>query len=62
MMLMTICYLCFAKLEGKVDDSNSNIKDVDQFNNAKIYPRINSLVSKDYFRFYKVRVRWYTFK
>lgn len=44
------------QLEGKVDDSNSNIKDVDLFNNGKIYPRINSLVLKDYFRFYKVNL------
>lgn len=30
---------------------------VDHFNNIKIYPRLRSLLRKDYFRFYKVNLK-----
>ncbi|CAH0385010.1 unnamed protein product [Bemisia tabaci] len=53
----TINELCFCKLQGKVDDCNCTIDAVDYFNNKKAYPRISSLVLKDYFRFYKVNLK-----
>lgn len=42
------------QLEGQIDDCSCNIDTVDYFNNVKIYPRLKSLLNKDYFRFYKV--------
>lgn len=47
---------CFCKLKGSIDDCTCNIDTVDYFNNMKIYPRIQSLLGRDYFRFYKVNL------
>uniref|UniRef100_A0A1B0DI98 Uncharacterized protein n=2 Tax=Phlebotomus papatasi TaxID=29031 RepID=A0A1B0DI98_PHLPP len=49
--------LCFCQLEGTIDDCTCNVDTVDHFNNMKIYPRLNSLLSSDYFRFYKVNLK-----
>jgi len=43
---------CFCKLEGQIDDCSCKVDTVDAFNNKKIYPRIKSLVSKDFFRYF----------
>ncbi|KAJ8934535.1 hypothetical protein NQ318_012914 [Aromia moschata] len=48
---------CFCQLSGKIDECTCNIDTVDHFNNVKIYPRLKSLLVKDYFRFYKVNLR-----
>ncbi|XP_054000781.1 ero1-like protein [Hylaeus anthracinus] len=48
---------CFCKLKGSVDDCSCNVDTVDYFNNMKIYPRLQSLLVKDYFRFYKVNLK-----
>lgn len=45
---------CFCQLSGKIDECTCNIDTVDYFNNVKIYPRLSSLLVKDYFRFFKV--------
>lgn len=45
------------QLEGQVDDCSCSVDTVDQFNNVKIYPRLRSLLTKDYFRFYKVNLK-----
>lgn len=45
---------CFCQLKGQVDDCSCNIDTVDYYNNAKIYPRLASLLPKDYFRFFRV--------
>lgn len=45
---------CFCQLSGKIDECTCNIDTVDHFNNVKIYPRLSSLLMKDYFRFFKV--------
>lgn len=45
---------CFCQLYGKIDECGCNIDTVDHFNNVKIYPRLSSLLVKDYFRFFKV--------
>lgn len=50
---------CFCKLEGSIDDCSCNIDTVDYFNNMKIYPRLQSLLIKDYFRIYKVYSKLY---
>ncbi|XP_046388501.1 ero1-like protein [Ischnura elegans] len=48
---------CFCKLKGQLDDCSCRAETVDGFNNAKVYPRIRSLLMKDYFRFYKVNLK-----
>lgn len=44
----------YLQLKGKIDETNSTVELVDKFNNYQIYPRIISIVSKDYFKFFKV--------
>lgn len=48
---------CFDELHGALGDCSCNVDTIDYFNNVKIFPRIQSLVSKDYFRFYKVNLK-----
>lgn len=48
---------CFCQLQGMVDDCQCNIDTIDHFNNYKIYPVLNSLLQKDYFRFFKVNLK-----
>ncbi len=45
---------CFCQLEGRIDDCLCSVDTVDHFNNMKIYPRLQSLLSKPYFRYF-----WY---
>ncbi|KAL3289782.1 hypothetical protein HHI36_023177 [Cryptolaemus montrouzieri] len=47
---------CFCQLQGQIDDCTCNVDTVDHFNNVKIYPRLRSLLQKDYFRFFKVNL------
>lgn len=48
---------CFCELEGSINDCSCNVDTVDHFNNVKIYPRLQSLLLKDFFRFYKVNLK-----
>lgn len=48
---------CFCKLKGQIGDCTCNVDTVDYFNNIKVYPRLRSLIQKDYFRFYKVNLK-----
>ncbi|KAG5894484.1 hypothetical protein JTB14_032512 [Gonioctena quinquepunctata] len=48
---------CFCQLSGKIDECTCNIDTVDHFNNVKLYPRLRSLLLKDYFRFFKVNLK-----
>jgi ERO1-like protein alpha len=43
---------CFCKLEGQIDDCSCKVDTVDHFNNAKIFPRLASLLAKDFFRYF----------
>lgn len=47
----------YFQLQGRIDDCSCNINTVDTFNNVKVYPRLRSLLNKDYFRFYKVNLK-----
>ncbi|XP_011306017.1 ero1-like protein isoform X2 [Fopius arisanus] len=47
---------CFCKLKGSIDDCTCNVDTVDYFNNVRIHPRLQSLLVRDYFRFYKVNL------
>ncbi|OXU24837.1 hypothetical protein TSAR_007961 [Trichomalopsis sarcophagae] len=48
---------CFCELNGAIDDCSCTVDTVDYFNNVKIYPRLQSLLVRDYFRFYKVNLK-----
>ena len=48
---------CFCKLQGEIDDCSCSIESVDSFNNLKIYPRLNSLLSQDYFRYFRTNLQ-----
>lgn len=48
---------CFCQLKGSIDDCSCNVDTVDYFNNMRIYPRVQSLLVRDYFRFYKVNLK-----
>lgn len=54
-MFNILLFLCL-QLKGKIDETNSTVEIVDKFNNYQIYPRIISIVSKDYFKFFKVTI------
>lgn len=44
-------------MEGSINDCSCDVDTVDHFNNMKIYPRLQSLLVKNFFRFYKVNLR-----
>lgn len=44
---------CFCKLEGHIDDCSCKVDTVDGFNNRKIFPRLKSLMAKDFFRYFQ---------
>lgn len=44
---------CFCKLEGQIDDCLCSVDTVDHFNNMKIYPRLQSILLKPFFRFFQ---------
>lgn len=48
---------CFCELKGNVDECACSVDLVDRFNNYKIYPRLMSLLAKNYFRFFKVNLK-----
>ncbi|CAL4065515.1 unnamed protein product, partial [Meganyctiphanes norvegica] len=48
---------CFFQLKGNIDDCSCSVETLDSFNNNKIYPRLNSLLEKDYFRYFKVNLK-----
>uniref|UniRef100_A0A8C9T6K5 Endoplasmic reticulum oxidoreductase 1 beta n=1 Tax=Scleropages formosus TaxID=113540 RepID=A0A8C9T6K5_SCLFO len=47
----------FCPLTGVLDDCFCDIESIDVFNNFKIYPRIQKLTERDYFRYYKVNLK-----
>lgn len=44
-------------MKGNVDECACSVDLVDRFNNYKIYPRLMSLLAKNYFRFFKVNLK-----
>ncbi|XP_063241030.1 ero1-like protein isoform X2 [Bacillus rossius redtenbacheri] len=48
---------CFCLLKGRIDDCGCSVDTVDHFNNIKVYPRLHSLLNKNYFRFFKVNLK-----
>ncbi|XP_060081648.1 ERO1-like protein beta [Ylistrum balloti] len=48
---------CFCKLNGEVDDCTCKVENLDTLNNEKIFPVLQSLLQKDYFRYFKVNLK-----
>lgn len=44
---------CFCQLDGQIDDCSCKVNTVDGFNNRRIFPRLQSLLAKDYFRYFQ---------
>ena len=44
---------CFCQLKGRIDDCKCTIDTVDYFNNKKILPRLQSLVQRNYFKYFQ---------
>lgn len=43
------------QLTGVLDDCFCDVESIDVFNNFKIYPLLQKLTERDYFRYYRVR-------
>lgn len=50
-------FCAFSQLNGAIDDCSCTVDTVDYFNNVKVYPRLQSLLVRDYFRFYRVTLK-----
>ena len=44
---------CFCQLQGHVDDCSCSVDTVDHYNNIEIFPRLQSLLTKDYFKYFQ---------
>lgn len=53
----TVSEGCFCKLMGEVDDCSCSFESIDSLNNNKIFPRLKSLMTKNYFRYIKVNLK-----
>ncbi|XP_056134955.1 ERO1-like protein alpha [Lampris incognitus] len=47
---------CFCQVTGSLDDCACDVETIDAFNNNQLYPKLQSLLESDYFRFYKVNL------
>uniref|UniRef100_A0A2P2I7H5 Ero1-like protein n=1 Tax=Hirondellea gigas TaxID=1518452 RepID=A0A2P2I7H5_9CRUS len=45
---------CFCELKGLIDDCSCSVESIDSFNNVQVYPILNSLLNRDFFRYWKV--------
>uniref|UniRef100_A0A672P7D1 ERO1-like protein alpha n=1 Tax=Sinocyclocheilus grahami TaxID=75366 RepID=A0A672P7D1_SINGR len=46
----------WSKVTGTLDDCACDVETIDRFNNKEIFPKLQKLLSSDYFRFYKVNL------
>ena len=44
---------CFCQLKGHVDDCSCSVDTVDHYNNIEMFPRLQSLLAKDYFKYFQ---------
>ncbi|KAL8564288.1 hypothetical protein ACOMHN_050899 [Nucella lapillus] len=49
--------LVLLQLKGEVDDCSCKVESLDSLNNDKIYPRLRSLMTKNFFRYIKVNLQ-----
>ncbi|KAG1973050.1 ERO1-like protein beta [Pimephales promelas] len=47
---------CFCQVTGDLDDCACDVETIDSFNNKEIFPKLQKLLSSDYFRFYQVNL------
>uniref|UniRef100_A0A4W6EKD2 ERO1-like protein alpha n=1 Tax=Lates calcarifer TaxID=8187 RepID=A0A4W6EKD2_LATCA len=47
---------CFCQVTGELDDCACDVETIDGFNNERLFPRLQTLLESDYFRFYKNEV------
>ncbi|XP_077180175.1 ERO1-like protein alpha [Paroedura picta] len=48
---------CFCQVTGHLDDCTCDIETLDAFNNYRVFPRLQTLLENDYFRYYKVNLK-----
>ncbi|XP_037553644.1 ERO1-like protein alpha [Nematolebias whitei] len=47
---------CFCQVTGDLDDCACDVETLDTFNNEQLFPKLQTLLESDYFRFYKVNL------
>ncbi|KAM4593174.1 ERO1-like protein alpha [Odontesthes bonariensis] len=47
---------CFCQVTGSLDDCTCDVETIDGFNNDRLFPKLQTLLESDYFRFYKVNL------
>jgi len=47
---------CFCQLSGQIDDCFCDIETLETFNNKEVYPLLQKLIKKKFFRYYKVNL------
>ncbi|XP_053331536.1 ERO1-like protein alpha [Spea bombifrons] len=47
---------CFCQVTGHLDDCTCDVETIDNFNNYKLFPKLQKLLESDYFRYYKVNL------
>uniref|UniRef100_A0A3Q3BF37 ERO1-like protein alpha n=1 Tax=Kryptolebias marmoratus TaxID=37003 RepID=A0A3Q3BF37_KRYMA len=47
---------CLSKVTGDLDDCACDVETLDGFNNDQLFPKLQTLLESDYFRFYKVNL------
>ncbi|KAF3686758.1 ERO1-like protein alpha [Channa argus] len=47
---------CFCQVTGELDDCTCDVETIDGFNNEQLFPKLQTLLESDYFRFYKVNL------
>ncbi|XP_069806396.1 ERO1-like protein alpha isoform X2 [Dendropsophus ebraccatus] len=48
---------CFCQVAGYLDDCTCDVETIDEFNNNKLFPKLQKLLETDYFRYYKVNLK-----
>jgi len=49
-------YVCVEQLDSDIGDCACSIESVDFFNNRHVFPVIDALMLRNYFRYYKVEL------
>ncbi|XP_070787278.1 ERO1-like protein alpha [Enoplosus armatus] len=47
---------CFCQVSGDLDDCTCDVETIDGFNNDRLFPKLQTLLESEYFRFYKVNL------
>ncbi|XP_047437451.1 ERO1-like protein alpha [Mugil cephalus] len=55
-LLSSVDCRCFCQVTGDLDDCACDVETIDGFNNDQLFPKLQSLLESDYFRFYKVNL------